>query len=1628
MRHFILLFFTILITIPAACTKGLELESRSKQVIKTSQIQQSASPSNSISKQQVKLQLDLFQTSNQVLNNEQTFKLKMVALPNKASDHLSLKKTDLKNIPLRKSLNSNSETKAQLVQSSNEEILITKSDINNGELKLYLDVKPNESQPIVAVWIYEGESHSASPLLSSVGDLTKSNASIPVNASSTIAYELISQGGVPKVTSQGISNFHNIVEEIQDVESEISGSLKEDVFSENKVAEVVQTVQSLIKNKIASDKTVQSKVFNLVATAEKDLKEEAIKESNSAEVTSELVEKINQELSLNVAKQAAVLVEEAAKASEQLKEVISKVVTPESQEELRQALDLTKEVATYIDRLSASLEKLVTVETVTRSAVTCEAPRILVAGICEKIKECQSPTVLDPFTNRCISFTETENTVDPEPIVEEVIDQAPIIQEIAHQTVDENSSISQINASDVNGGDVDADGDTITWSCFYDISLDQNVTNENSCDSLTGLTFTSDTGVINWTPSYAQSGSYEFKIVGSEGDLRHEELFNIVVNNVDLPPDLNTINDQIVAENSPIQPIDAGDANGGDVDADGDTISYSCFYDSSIDNTVSSTNACSALAGTNFNESSGIMQWTPSYNQSGTYEFKIVGSAGSLQDSQVFSITVTNVDRAPILATIANQSVNDNSAITEIDAVDATGSDEDVDGDSITYSCFYDGTVDSTVNLDNSCDSLSGATFVSSTGVFNWTTPSSLNTVYEFRIIASEGDLEDDEIFTITITDTSSAIINSGKIKSSTNDFVDINFTEGVYSTSGGSGALQASDFNLTFSQNGGTATNATISSLSKTDGASLSGGETDIRVYLNITGQPDSQETISIKPALYSIYDLNGNVSQNSTTTGDLYLKRRGGDGTFATKVDYALDDGPEAIINADFNADGIQDLAIASSTNGNVSILLGNGSNGKGTGTFGTRTDYAVGTSPQDLTYGDFNADGILDIACLNSSSVSILLGNGSNGKGDGTFADKIDYSVDANARYLTKGDFNSDGILDLVTTAWADDRVNVLLGNGSGGKGDGTFATKVIYFCGDGPYGVKTGDFNEDGITDLITTNKNGDSFSILLGNGSAGKGNGTFAAKVDYATGDFPNGIVIGDFNADNIMDIAVSSWGTAKVNVFIGNGSNGKGNGTFAAKVEYSTGSAPFTISSGDFNGDGILDLVTADMGTDTASILLGNGSGGQGDGTFASKVSYSVGNDPEHITVGDFNGDNISDIILVNNDDNDISVLLGQGTSWQASATFHPKVEYSAGNSDIALGDFNADGIMDMVNVRNSTDLAYVLLGNGSDGKGDGTFASSVTYATAAGPQGVSVGDLNEDGILDLVAVNNTADSISIFIGNGSGGKGDGTFADKVDYASGDGGKRAEIGDFNSDGINDIAIANWSGSSVTVHLGNGSGGQGNGTFAAAVEYSTASVACCSNALVLGDYNHDNILDIAVANQGDKLSVHLGNGSGGQGDGTFPAIVGYTMGSDPNDIATADFNRDRIQDLVIANNGDNTVSVSIGNGSGGQGDGTFAGKVDYAVGAGPKGVTTADINGDGIIDIISTNYDDDTVSLLLGNGSGGKGDGTFATKVDFGVGNGPRDLIIYDFNADGILDIAVSHWFDSKIVILLGMGD
>jgi hypothetical protein len=350
---------------------------------------------------------------------------------------------------------------------------------------------------------------------------------------------------------------------------------------------------------------------------------------------------------------------------------------------------------------------------------------------------------------------------------------------------------------------------------------------------------------------------------------------------------------------------------------------------------------------------------------------------------------------------------------------------------------------------------------------------------------------------------------------------------------------------------------------------------------------------------------------------------------------------------------------------------------------------------------------------------------------------------------------------------------------------------------------------------------------------------------------------------------------------------------------------------------------------------------------------------FSVGTAPGSVEIADLNGDGKLDIIVANEQSNNVTILLGDGKGEFTQAKGSP---FPAGHapSDIAIGDFNRDGKLDLAFANHEEKHLTVLLGNGQGGF---TPAPNSPFAVEVKPHthGVATGDLNGDGNLDLVTDSWGNDQVSVLFGDGKGSfNTSGTFLDvgKMPY------QRVRVGDINGDGKSDIITTNLEGDNVTILLGNSKGG---------FKQSTSSPFPCGESpfnFAIGDVNGDGKPDLAIVNSPsstadrhgkDGLTILLGDGAGG-----FRMLAGspFATGRIPNRVAIGDVNGDGIGDIAVSSPDGNNITMFLMSNKG------VASSSRIAIGGKPKGLAIRDLNGDGKADIVITNNSANIVTVIL----------------------------------------------------------
>jgi hypothetical protein len=799
---------------------------------------------------------------------------------------------------------------------------------------------------------------------------------------------------------------------------------------------------------------------------------------------------------------------------------------------------------------------------------------------------------------------------------------------------------------------------------------------------------------------------------------------------------------------------------------------------------------------------------------------------------------------------------------------------------------------------------------------------------------------------------------------------------------------------------------------------------------------QVQARLTVGLSPHTVVTADFNGDGRLDLATidagSNEVSILLGQGDGSFQVLPPLPVGLNPFSLLVADLNKDGRLDLVTANAGSDDVSVLLG-----RGDGTFQIQAPVPVGSFPFSLVVADLNGDGHLDLATANagSSSVSILLG-----RGDGSFQVLPPLSVGSSPLSLVVADVNRDGHPDLI--AAGSDSVSILLG-----RGDGSFQVLPQLPVGSSPLSLVVADFNGDGRPDLATPHAGSNNVSVLLG-----RGDGSFEVQAPLPVGLNPVSPVVADFNGDGHLDLAIANEYSDDVSVLLG-----RGGGTFQAQVRVPVGDIPTSLAVADVNGDGHPDLIVANANSNNVSVLLG-----RGDGSFSVQAPLHVGVKPLSLVLADVNGDGRLDLVTANEGSNDVSVLLGRGDG----SFVDPSTVVTASRAIPRLADLTGDGVPDSVILSQdgsilfragrphepgvfdppivvnpdlhfaARDVALVKTSRGIivaalDAKRSGlslyAYEASGAFTRMPGPDvpgtlptRIVAGDLNSDGLEDLAVLAAGSSQVYIYLQSP-----DGSFVPAGPPSPRLGVGPAEIAlvDVNGDGKLDIVVTNRSSGDVSVLL-NASDHPfatelrfraGTGLYGLETRDGAPAVRSLElpAGMVAGDFDGDHVPDLVVTDSGSNRFTFLrGDGNGG----FFNPIQtpAFFTGSSPTVVAAGRFNQDPYLDLAVLDEGSREIQIFLGNGAGG-----FT-RTAHPVDPGnaPTGLSLADVNGDGYLDLLIGNRFGDVLILL------GKGDGTFQPYQRIDQDNA---LAVADLNGDGRDDIVLANESLDRVSVVFGDG-
>ena len=730
-----------------------------------------------------------------------------------------------------------------------------------------------------------------------------------------------------------------------------------------------------------------------------------------------------------------------------------------------------------------------------------------------------------------------------------------------------------------------------------------------------------------------------------------------------------------------------------------------------------------------------------------------------------------------------------------------------------------------------------------------------------------------------------------------------------------------------------------------------------------------------------------------------------------------------------ADLNSDGKVDLVGANFNSNSVSVLLNATLPGAAIPTFAVQQAFATGTQPRSVTTADINGDGKPDVIVANASdhTVSVLLNLTAPGASIPVFASQQVFATEptSGAFKVEAADLNGDGRPDLVAVNYAGDSISVLINTTAAGAGTPSFSVPQQFVVGIAPTSIAVADMNGDGKPDLAVAHAI-DSITVLLNMTVTGSLTASFANQPPLATGSFPGSVSAFDVNGDGKQDLAVANYNDRTVSVFLNESASGNNALEFSTERTFDLNYFPQSIKSTDINGDGKLDLVVS--GSDrVATILINITPPGSMTPSFASHAEFpwSTGFTlftSFSVNTADINGDGKPDLVSGNVFAPEIAVVLNITAAGAAVPRFATQHVFSAGSrpSTVVASDIDGDGKLDLVSAGYNGSAVSVLVNSTQPGAAIPAFAGEQTFGVGSFSSAATAADLNGDGKLDLIATDFVDATVSAMCNTTVSGAAALSFSSSQTFATGSGPTSVAVKDLNRDGKLDLVVANSYDNSVSVLLNVTPTGSLSPIFSAQQAFATGSYP---RSVAAGDFNGDGKFDVIVADQQDNtISILVNTSVSGAGTPTFASRQTFPTGTAPNFLAAIDIDRDGKLDVVVTNFSDNTVSVFRNTTTTGNATLGFATQQTFTTKIAPSAVAVSDVDGDGKLDLVVTSTSPEEVSVLINNTTTGSATLSFAPQQAFAIGSSSSFATAADLNGDGRPDLSVAN-YDSISILL-----
>ena len=730
----------------------------------------------------------------------------------------------------------------------------------------------------------------------------------------------------------------------------------------------------------------------------------------------------------------------------------------------------------------------------------------------------------------------------------------------------------------------------------------------------------------------------------------------------------------------------------------------------------------------------------------------------------------------------------------------------------------------------------------------------------------------------------------------------------------------------------------------------------------------------------------------------------------------------------SADFNNDGNLDVVAINAEINTVSLLIGDEAGG-----FSPPRPFPSGINPYSITSGDLNSDGRSDliVGSFYENKIAVLLNNGNGGFLAPTIiVPPSQFPAQGQYYELKAADFNGDGNVDIAAIqSQINKQLKVFLGNGQGNL----TLTATLNLTGDDSK-VAVGNINNDNLPDVVVSTGSSTvarSISFVFG-----QQDGNFSLTRGFAVTDKPTGIRIADLNNDNKNDISVafediSTPTKHSLQPWLNNG-----NATFTAGavIDLTHQLPPTDITTGDFNGDGKQDLA-ASLSSNYLPGIMVMVINGAGDGTFQNPSYWTVPNGSNSILAADVNHDSKQDLlaigtvssafnyvaVLINNNYN--GFLAPKTIPEGAIDTTRPHFNYEDG-TDIVAADFNNDRLLDMVtpfasDFSNSSEVV-IALNDGNKG-----FLPDRGFKTPNGLKALETGDFNGDGNQDVVTGHDWSDSgkqLTVYLGDGRG-----NLVETSHFSWYNAVRRIVAGDFNGDGKDDIFFVDGA------QLGYILLSQGNGNFSIVQGFSIGS-----NGLIhyqakplTGDFNRDGKLDLAISTRTglnsstNEIKIWLG-----VGNGTFTQSASQPLTYINGSAAAGDFNGDSYLDVAVfgGTQTDTWITKAFGDGNGG-----FTSSYTQTINIGPSVLlVSGDFNSDTLFDLAFVSSEGGGSLAVIPS----LAESPFAdSPIYFSVGGLKLPyagfysaLVAADYDGDNKIDIGFTSRFQSRGIIYNTSGE